>query len=68
MANSRRCNDVPIHRHNEAGSTDCTVRGLPLRQWALAPTPVENPESPYWQDELTDLFITTESGENFEVA
>jgi hypothetical protein len=64
---SRRANLVPLHRAQESASSDCTVRGLPLNRWPAAANEVINVPDNYWNDEETDLYLTDDFGENYEL-
>jgi hypothetical protein len=64
---SRRCNKYPLHRAEDSASSDCTVRGLPANSWP-APAPVViNVVDDFWNDEETNLYLTDDFGENYEL-
>lgn len=68
-------NCLPIVRHPSTGSGDCTglenakIKAGQTSDWTLPPGAfvAKNPAMDFWQDEVTELFITTEDGENIEL-
>lgn len=70
-----RCNEYPIVLHPSSGSGDCIgVDGSPLKagqqaDWVLPPEAFQADNLPqdFWQDEETELFVTTESEELIEL-
>jgi hypothetical protein len=65
---SRRRNQYPLHRAQDISSGDCTAAGQPINSWPLAvPAVVVNPPDNFWNDEATNLYLTDDNGENYEL-
>jgi len=64
---SRRANLVPLHRAQDSSSSDCTVRGVRVSNWPAAVSTVVNVPDNNWNDEETDLYLTDDFGENYEL-
>lgn len=66
-------NCLPVVQHPSTGSGDCTTPTTKAGQTSDWNLPLEafkadNPPQDYWQDEVTEVFVTTEDGETIELA
>jgi hypothetical protein len=68
-------NEIPIVRHPATGSGACdelesnSIKAGSTSDWELpaAAFKANNPEMDFWQDEETEVFVTTEAGEFIEL-
>lgn len=70
-----RCNDIPVVRHPSTASGDCTglenakIKAGQTSDWTLpaGSFKAQNVPQDYWQDEVSEVFVTTEDGELIEL-